>query len=486
MILSFDRSAALLGPLAILISASLGWAQMDEISTRVRLPTPDFPAAHRTTKMTGQIKFEASQYQSSIPGQSHLDQSLLASANLKAQIQTAKTESLFDFTGESYLDWGHSQFSVQELYWRYLHANGKSRTTAGRSLEFWSQLDQDWKLGMWQPDSLFDSLRPVEQGLTGVFFKHREGSFESLAFVSPFFVPTMGPEVKEENGSLVAESRWHQSPSNSFLIFGKQRKVVYSLNTPDVWDLVQKPGAGYRIRWQAGEQGPWASASFGYKPMNNLLLKYDKKLGSTEEGEDTGSAPLYPTVGYHGLGGVDLGYSFSQAMISASYLEDHPQAIDQDPEDPFIVQRPTPMKAYSAHAETQVSVKGFDAPLVLGLEYLRVNGGTYQDFDSQGKSHGAVFSQRFHFQHAAAIETRVTSTLFKKPLISKIKYLREFEQRGMVGSAEFLFYPGPHLALSAGADVLGVDNPSVDNTDDRFLNQFRANDRVYGGVLYVF
>jgi hypothetical protein len=31
-----------------------------------------------------------------------------------------------------------------------------------------------------------------------------------------------------------------------------------------------------------------------------------------------------------------------------------------------------------------------------------------------------------------------------------------------------------------------VDDDSATNRDTRFLNQFRANDRYYGGISYVF
>lgn len=475
---------ASLSTLMICLLGASSQAQLtEEFATKMELPSA---ASKRKTETDGLVKMEASDYPSPIPGKPHLDQSLLASTRLKANTETESSNAKIDFIAESYLDWGVSQYSVQELYWGYNHDSSVNQTTVGRKLEYWSQTDQDWQLGIWQPESLFDSLRPVDQGLTGVFSKLKYGKFESLAFISPIFIPTMGPEVKEEDGSLVSDSRWHQSPSSHFILFGKQRKIVYSLNVPDVWDLVQKPGIGYRARWGGDEPGFWVSGNLGYKPMNSLLLKYDQKLGSSEEGEDTGSAPLYPIVGYHFVGGADVGYKLEKSNFALSYLEDAPQPIDQNEDDPFIVQRPTGMKAYSAHADTEVNLAGFAEPVVLAVGYLLINGGTYEDFDAKGKSYGAVFSQRFHFNHAASLQAQFSTVLFRKKLISKFKYLREFDQRGMVGTGEFHFFPITDLALTVGADVLGVDNPSVEGSDDRFLNQFRANDRVYGGVSYVF
>lgn len=430
---------------------------------------------------------EGSQYGSSVPDNPQLDNSVLVSARLKAQRESAKTEGRVDFTAERFVNWGSSQFSVQELFGTYKFRGENESFTLGRKLEFWSQLDQDWQLGMWQPEAVFDQLRPVDQGLTGFFYKHRSGMFESLAFVSPMFVPTMGPDVKEENGSLVADSRWYKAPAKTFLFSDQEREIVYSLNIPEAWELAQKPGAGYRLSYGGDRPGVWVSANIGYKPMNSLVIKYKRTLNSSEEGVDTGTARVYPDVAYHSLWGADLGYRISQStMFAISYLEDRPQTIKQDPEDPFIIQHAQPMKAYSVHAETRSQVPGFIEPVGFGLSYLRINGAGIEDFDSDGTSRGAIFSQRFNFTHAAGIKTEISSQVFKKKLISRIKYLRELDQKGMIGSGELHLYPTSNFVLTMGADILGVDDTRDDNRDDRFLNQFRANDRLYGGMSYVF
>jgi hypothetical protein len=36
----------------------------------------------------------------------------------------------------------------------------------------------------------------------------------------------------------------------------------------------------------------------------------------------------------------------------------------------------------------------------------------------------------------------------------------------------------------AGIDILGPDDPQ--STSDGFINQYRANDRIYAGASYVF
>lgn len=455
------------------------------LSTSV-VKSKDRSTANRKQKLSGQFKLEGSQYSSSLPENPRLDQGLLTSAHLISDFETASSTARADFSAESYVDWGANNYSVQELFWARNARDKKTQMSAGRKLEYWSKADDDWNLGLWQPEAVFDSLRPVDQGLTGFIFRHQVSQFEHLLFVSPLFVPTMGPEVKEEGGSLVANSRWHRKPADSFILRGKKRQIVYSLNVPNYWDLVQKPGAGYRLSFGKDRKGAWASANLGYKPMNSLLLKYDKKLASTEEGEDTGLAPLYPVVGYHALWGADAGYRFENSEVSVSYLADRPQDVNRSVEDDFIIQRAAPAQVSAIQARHSTGIIGFSEPVVFSLGYLNVESATLEDFDANGISQGAVFSQRFNFTRAAVAAAEFSTRIFKKPLSSRFSYMREFAQKGMIASGEFQLQPAQNWLVTLGADVLGVDDSSEANKDDRFLNQFRANDRVYGGMTYVF
>ncbi len=479
-------SAQYLCLFACFFSTFAAWSNEDS-QLNLKLENPTLEISTRVVKTTGELKFEGTKYQSSIPGNSKLDQSLSASAHLKVGIDKGISRSLLDFTGEKYIDWGTSEFSVREFYTSIVLNDEKTQGSLGRKIEFWSQGDADWHLDLWQPNQTFDGLRPDQQGLTGLFFRHRQEQIEVLAYGSPIFIPTMGPEIKNDDGNLSAESRWYRSPSSTFMLFNKQRRIVYKLNMPDLEELVRKPGAGARVVIGGRtSEGPWAAAGYAYKPMNKLLVKYDKKLTSSEEGEDTGSAPLYPVVGYHSLFSADLGYKFARSMLSVSYLTDQPQEVEQASDDPNIIQRASPARAYTAHADTEVDVGVLNNPLGLSVSYLRVDGGDYGDYDAQNHYQGAVFKQRFQFTHAAQVQAEVRTDIRNKKLVSRLKYLREFDQRGLITSGEVTYFPVSSMGLTVGADVLGVDKGDSTNTEEGFLNEFRANDRVYAGLSYVF
>lgn len=458
-----------------------------QATMRLDVREPEAAPAAKKYSSSGALKFEGTQYQSSIPGNSKLDHSLSASVNLKVGMESGSSTSLFDFTGEKFIDWGSSQFSVRELYWSHVGNEGRTETSLGRKLQYWSQGDQDWQLDLWQPRQTFDGLRPEQQGLTGGFFKHREGSIETLVLLSPIFIPTMGPDIRNDNGSLESDSRWYRAPSSTFIFQNKQRRIVYSLNIPHLEELVTKPGAALRLKVEPDSRvGTWASVGFAYKPINRLLVKYDQKLESVEEGEDTGSAPLFPVVGYHSLFSADLGYRFERSMVAVSFLADEPQSVDQDTDDPYIVQHPEPAKVYTLHADTEMDVPGFTYPLVWTAGYMRIDGGGIADYDAKGRYKGAVFTQRFQFTHAALAQVEMQTDIRDRKLLSRLRYMREFDQRGMIASAEATYYPRKTIGFTLGADVLGVDDTSADNADKGFLNEFRANDRVYAGLSYVF
>lgn len=432
----------------------------------------------------GFLRFEAMQYPTQISENPQLNQTLLASMNLRGDISSSNNVTGFDLSAGKYVNQGGSQFQVNEIYHSLQWRDGKSQLSVGRKIEFWSQLDQDWQLGLWQPKSLIDSLRPEDQGLTGAFYRHQQGRVEFLAFASPIFIPTLGPEIKEKNGSLVSDSRWYRPPSDSFPFQNKETKITYALDVPQTGELINHPGSGMRLRYGGETNGVWVSGNYAYKPMNALLYKYKKGLFLPEVDPQTGQVTIAPDVGYHHLYGGDLGYRFDQGMISASFLTDRP--VEKRPVYPYVLQQPRPMKAYAVHGETFLESTWFSNPVGLSVNYLRIDGGDLRDYDSENADNGAIFTQRFNYTNAASVRADFSTMIGRYKFMSSVKYMREFDQKGTLMNSEFAYFPQRYLALIVGADVIGVDDSSAENKDGRFLNQFRANDRFYGGMSYVF
>lgn len=460
-------------------------AETNELSS-IKLSAP----SSMQHQVRGEAKMESAKYATSIPGFEHLDQSQLATLDLQIGGLKSNGEKNYsayklDASFGKYLDWGNAYFSVQELY--YNKAIDSTNWSAGRKIEFWSKVDSDWDLGFWSPSFNADMLRPKNQGLTGFFYRANNDENEVLVFVSPVFIPTMGPDIREDKGLLVSDSRWYRAPPASTAILNKDTKIVYSLDIPDLGRLAANPAFGTRIKMGGKGPGWWASMNAGFKPINSLSLKYDRKLwlGTSTS---TGKAVVSPEVSYHTIAGVDVGRNFENGShISLSVLGDRPETKlpkNDSEETDWVQQQPGSVTAIAAHADTKMTA-GLD-PIELSVDLLRVFEKLTVDYTADGVDSGSLFPYRTNYTNAISLKVQKAFAIRSTKINSSIKWLRDFDQQGTLIGFESAFYPWNRWAFHLGFDILGTDDKSNSNTDGRFLNQFRANDRVYGGVSYVF
>ncbi|MBX2986931.1 MAG: transposase [Bdellovibrionaceae bacterium] len=432
--------------------------------------------------LSGQLRFESMQYLSTVPESPDLTRSQLLSVRAQLQGPVAGSEWLAyggDFAAGTFFKRGLNQFVVHELF---LNAGFGSDTSlsAGRKKASWSEMDERWQLGLWQPHFAMDSLRPESQGLTGVFLEHRHGRFEILGFATPIFIPTMGPEIREENGSLVSDSRWYRQPSSRYDFNNRINSLVYRLDVPEAEKLVGNPGSALRVRWGDRDRGPRVAAAWGYKPVNELLLK---RANFKVVDQDRFDVTVSPDVTYHELVSADLGYATERVDVSLSHLADLPR--EKRPAADWVVQRIDPLSATSFQMDIRPP-RILSRQVLLQLGYLKVQGGGITDITAEGWSDDFnMFDQRVKFTDVLSIGLQTEITRFKgRPLTVQWRSLYDRAQKGSLFSAEFTYSPAKEWALMAGADVLGVEDDSF--RPSGFLNQFRANDRVYGGMTYVF
>lgn len=432
-------------------------------------------------ELFGQVRFESMQYMADVPEAPSLTRSQFLSARLSALGSFDSLPAVSyagDFAAGTFFRRSQSEFVVDEAY---LSSKWSPNVTVslGRKKAAWSELDSRWQLGLWQPRYAIDSLRPEEQGLTGAFVEITGRDFELVGYASPVFIPTMGPDVREDGGSLKSDSRWWRQPSSKFDFSNRINSINYKLDIPATAKLVGNPGAGVRGRVGATDRGPWAGVAGAYKPINDLVYRRQNFKSATADMVDV---TISPDVGYHNILSADVGYAGETMQVSASYLQDRPR--DKKAEVESSVQRLQPLKAYSAQFDWMIRDL-FSRTVQLRMGYLRVNGGGIVDVTQDGPDDFTMFDSRLIFTNAASVSLQGEIARFgPRTLVAKTKYLYDWDQAGSLVNAEFLFYPARSWALVAGADVLGVNNEKKDPSG--FLNQFRANDRVYGGMTYVF
>jgi hypothetical protein len=74
--------------------------------------------------------------------------------------------------------------------------------------------------------------------------------------------------------------------------------------------------------------------------------------------------------------------------------------------------------------------------------------------------------------------------IFGRQILGKWSYAYDWDQQGSLVGAELQLQVSREWLVLAGADLLGVENENL--KPNSFLNQYRANDRIFGGLTYVF
>lgn len=427
----------------------------------------------------GVLRFETMDYFTKIPEQENLNRQQYLSTRLG--FISPNIENSFGYGGDfqaGKFNYGTSNYSVQELY-SFFQFDKNFKIIGGRKKYDWNFLDSYWKTSFWQPNYAIDYLRPEEQGLFGVFFEYQNPEFQFVTYTTPMFIPNMGIDVREEGGELVSESRWFRQPSDKYDLNGKIKSIRYKLSVPEIRNLVSKPGAGVNLGIGNKNESWWISQSLGYKPVNELILKRE---GYSPTDVKAVNVLVSPDVVYHSLYSVDLGYTFQSFRFIASYLEDNPK--DKIPDKGWVIQKLLPTKAYSLMIENNVESE-IIKNLKVQLGYLRIYGSEIVDIDSEGnRDVFTLFDIRTKFNNSIMLKGQgQVFSIFRKSIITKLSYLKDFNQNGSLVNAEFQVFPTKKWAILLGGDFISVDE---ENTSSSFLNQYRANDRVYGGVNYVF
>ncbi|MDG0816150.1 transposase [Bdellovibrio svalbardensis] len=445
--------------------------------TALQKPVAEMSSS-KPAQVYGQIRLEGMQYMTALPEAPSLTYSQLLSARLSILKETTWLDFAADASGGTFFSKGQSHTMVHEAY---MATRGeKFKASLGRKKMDWSEVDHRWNLGLWQPVYALDALRPEEEGLTGLFLDYNTQGWEILAFGTAISIPNMGPDIREDNGGLASDSRWYRPPSRNYDFNNNINTISYKLNVPDQLELVKNGGGAMMGRLGNKERGPWMVVAGGYMPVNELILK---RAAYKSVSSDKVDVDVTPEVTYHAIGSVDLGYSFGSMTTSISYLQDDPK--EKRPEGDMSLQKLKPIQAYSAAFDFSLA-NILTRPITAQVEYLKIVGGGIQDITADGSPDSfTMFDSRLKFTDAVQIKLEgQLATFFRRPFVTRFKYLYDYDQKGSLLNTEFLYYPNQKWAVVMGGDVLGVQDENYKKSG--FLNEFRANDRFYGGMTYVF
>lgn len=382
-----------------------------------------------------------------------------------------------DLEGQfSHAQQGFNSFTANEFYFRMDPLWSGTTLFLGRKRSRWSTLDDHWKLGVWQPNYRIDALNPHSQGLTGLFVDFKKDNWVLEFFGTPFFLPDHGPQMETRNGVFMKGHPWVQYPPSQVIIKGVSTPAYYRIDKPSIPDVIVNTGYGFNFQVGDPESEGWTGrVAWGYKPMNQLLLGFD---GSLNLGDQGGlEINVHPEVGFHKVTSLDGVYRSEKWAFYVGVVEDQPEAYQFDL--PWTYQNFSPSHFIGSGMDV------FLGPVRVGLGYIHRQGGDSRIAGPRASTGNHVLPERFLFKDLVKTELSYAAGLGSRWSYELTgEWRQELQEGSEIVSAQGALLMGPFWKAYLGMDLLRSENQVLENAD--FIETYQANDRVYGGLQYVF
>ncbi|CAN5638168.1 hypothetical protein BH10BDE1_BH10BDE1_11080 [soil metagenome] len=390
------------------------------------------------------------------------------------------------YVPEAFIDLRTSDFNEAEL-----NGDFRSRMAVGRRLETWSILDRTWDLGLWEPLNRFDALRPIDQGLTGVFLEAGVGKVKLVMFVSPIFIPEQGGAFTLQNGKFHTSSPWFVEPTDRLILFKETTQVQYDLQTPSTGSIISHASGGALLRYGNFQDGFFAQTSYAIKPRNQISTPFEASLNLTDT-TSYAAVGIEPQVIYHQLAGAEFGYGVVSAdgersfSVGVSALMDVP--INENPGVNLTYQDLDPLLLLSPRVATSFNV-GRMSDLELSVSYLSSQGGG-ATMRGPFANEKAVFGPRVPFREAVAVDGRLAVGKGRRTTVTLGgRWLEELAESGTLLSADAsvdfsMNGRTQDWRVSLMGDLIGSSLPPNENVG--YVSRYRGNDRWMSTVRFIF
>jgi hypothetical protein len=223
-----------------------------------------------------------------------------------------------------------SYTNAREIY--FFQENENINISYGRRLHQWSQLEEAWDLGFFQPQFRWNPIDPSAQGLVGIFLDNQEvnttlskpQNFRWTLFGSPLFIPDQGPGYELKQGQFEASNPWFNPPPQNVEFNGQVLPIDYNVHVPQTNDVIFQSIYGGQLGYQF-DSGMYFQASFISKPSHQIALTYKAVLVA-----DRVRADIIPKMYREQDMAFDLGYKPDWGSIGLMFLSNNPEAIVAD------------------------------------------------------------------------------------------------------------------------------------------------------------
>jgi hypothetical protein len=368
------------------------------------------------------------------------------------------------------------------LQWKSSHgflsdrSSGKRslRLSLGRSIQEWSILDSEWKLGIIEPRYRGDELSTLRVGLVGLFADAKLDGFQFLLFASPLMIPERGVPFSVQEGALVSKSAWFIGAPKEVLFLNQNTPVRYGTEVPATRELLFHASAGIKISRNFG-----STAKLGVhwlnKPVQQLALSYDAVLGLSDL---VAQVNLFPRILRHDVIGVDWRWQLDSTFLWAGHFFDRPYELNR-PVLGATAQKFEPAQVSGLGVSQQFSSKYVKKTRArLGIAFLNVQKQRDQDIGSLAKASGeSLFPDRYWMRQA--LQTNLDVHINRNWILD-FSFLRDLKFPASMLRSSLSYVGFRDWTVRLRSDAIG--SASVEG----FLSPFQSNDRVSGEVQYVF
>ena len=373
-------------------------------------------------------------------------------------------------------------FGLPELYIGEARSNGAGfRLTVGRQKRHWSYFDEEFGMGIWQPQLRWDYLDPIQQGLTGLFVDVDLGHSLALTFfTSSVFLPDQGPNFQLVDGQFQSENRWFWAPRTNVLFGRSESQMSYVLDRPSTNDVVFQPSVGGQMRFQQQGSPFWAQASYAYMPMNQMHLAFDCPQ-CTDLVSMNVEATIHPMVLRHRVATLETGLEDDQQKGWLSATLDVPDS----PSGPAQWIQSSTNQVLFVGGSYQHFLPLFNHPGWLKASYLKAIQTSQTPANILGQQWEESSLDRYPYQEVSAVEwnwlllQRATSQLSWRT-----RYTYSFPDQGGWLSTQ-VWLSQKKWTWNLGIDLLGS---SIDpySANAGLFSRYRENGRATGGLSYAF
>ena len=254
-------------------------------------------------------------------------------ASIRTPKNSSKQVSIFNIDLEAKYAIGKpvlSYTNAREIY--FFQESENVNISYGRRLHQWSQLEEAWDLGFFQPQFRWNSIDPSAQGLVGIFLDNQEvntlvstpQNLRWTLFGSPLFVPDQGPGYELKQGQFEASNPWFSPPPQNVEFDGQIVPIDYNVHVPQTNEVLFQSIYGAQIGYQF-DSGAYVQTSFISKPSHQIALTYKAVLVA-----DRVKADIIPKIYREQNIALDMGYRQEWGSLGVMALSNNPDQIVPD------------------------------------------------------------------------------------------------------------------------------------------------------------